>query len=62
LLDKTARGYRLKKRRLYAELGKISMRERGVAIQKQAELHEDIEQLESELEKIYKDRRQTKQH
>ncbi len=60
LLDKTVRGYRLKIRRLYAELGKTSMRERGASIQKQAELHEDIEQLESELEKISKERRQTK--
>jgi hypothetical protein len=60
LLDKTAKDYRLKIRRLYAELGKISMRERGVAIQKQAELHEDIEQLESELEKTIKNRRKTK--
>ena len=60
LLDKTAKDYRLKIRRLYAELGKISMRERGVAIQKQAELHEDIEQLQSELEKIIKNRRKTR--
>ncbi len=59
-LDKTVRGYRQKIRRLYVALGKASMCESGVYIQKQAELHEDIEQLEGELEKVRKERSQTK--
>ena len=59
-LDKAVRENLRKIRKLYTELGKQSMRDSDTGMQKQAELHQDIEQLKADTDKLRIKRRATK--
>ena len=60
ILDKAVRGNLRKIRKLHAELGKQALGEDGAGMQKQAELHQDIEQLEADTNELRTQRRETK--
>ncbi len=59
-LDKAVRGNLRKIRKLHAELGKQSLDDDPAGMQKQAELHQDIEQLEADTNELRAQRRETK--
>ncbi|MEA3344411.1 MAG: hypothetical protein U9Q16_01900 [Patescibacteria group bacterium] len=60
ILDKAVRGNRRKIRKLHAELGKQVLGDDGAGMEKQAELHQDIKQLESDTSELCVQRRETK--
>ncbi len=60
ILDKAVCGNLRKIRKLHAELGKQALGEDGARIQEQAELHQDIEQLETDTNELRTQRRETK--
>jgi len=59
ILDKTIRSNRQKIHKLYAELGKKSLSDDDTGMQKQAELHQDIQQLKADTTKLCVQRRET---
>jgi hypothetical protein len=60
ILDKAIRDNQRRARNLHAELGKQSLGEDPKQMQKQAELHQDIKQLETDTLELQAKRRETK--
>ncbi len=60
ILEKSVRNNQRKLRKLHAELGKQALGDDGAGMQKQAELHQDIKQLEVDTNELRVQRRETK--